>query len=152
MHKIHYITLKWKEIKGISSHQVGYLAPGWKTSSTSKLTNWRRMEEESPLESPKVIWKLSSIYYLSTTLILSKYICCFIFIQPKTSCLKITEKVSFNIASEASYVQILSGQKFIKNAINGVKLKRSNETFLLFSTTVRRLGILGLSRHDRSMS
>ena len=33
-------------------------------------------------------------------------------------CLKITEKVSFNIASEASYVYILSGQKFIKNAKN----------------------------------
>ena len=33
--------------------------------------------------------------------------------------MKITEKVSFNIASEASYVYILSGQKFIKNAKNG---------------------------------
>ena len=33
--------------------------------------------------------------------------------------LKITEKVSFNIASEASYVYILSGQKYIKNAENG---------------------------------
>ena len=31
-------------------------------------------------------------------------------------CVKITEKVSFNIASEASYVYILSGQKFIENA------------------------------------
>ena len=31
-------------------------------------------------------------------------------------CLKITEKVSFNIASEASYVFILSRQYFIKNA------------------------------------
>ena len=30
--------------------------------------------------------------------------------------MKISEKVSFNIASEASYVYILSGQKFIKNA------------------------------------
>ena len=29
-------------------------------------------------------------------------------------CLKIKEKVSFNIASEASYAYILSGQKFIK--------------------------------------
>ena len=29
-------------------------------------------------------------------------------------CLKITEKVSFNITSEAIYVYILSGQKFIK--------------------------------------
>ena len=34
-------------------------------------------------------------------------------------CLTITEKVSFNIASEASYVYILSGQKLIKNAKNG---------------------------------
>ena len=31
-----------------------------------------------------------------------------------SQCLKITEKVSFNIASEASYVYILSGQKLIK--------------------------------------
>ena len=31
-----------------------------------------------------------------------------------TRCLKIPEKVSFNITSEASYVYILSGQKFIK--------------------------------------
>ena len=34
-------------------------------------------------------------------------------------CLKITEKVSFNIASEASYVYIFNGQKLIKNAKNG---------------------------------
>ena len=31
-------------------------------------------------------------------------------------CLKITEKVAFNNASEVSYVYILSGQKFIKKA------------------------------------
>ena len=31
----------------------------------------------------------------------------------------IKEKVSFNTASEASYVYILSGQKLIKNAKNG---------------------------------
>ena len=37
----------------------------------------------------------------------------------KAQCLKITEKVAFNIASQASYVYILSGQKFIKNAKNG---------------------------------
>ena len=35
-----------------------------------------------------------------------------------TRCLKITEKVSFNMASEARYVYILSGQKLIKNAKN----------------------------------
>ena len=34
-------------------------------------------------------------------------------------CLKITEKVSFNIVSEASYVYILNGQKLIKKAKNG---------------------------------
>ena len=41
----------------------------------------------------------------------------------RARCLKITEKVSFNIASEASYVYILSGQKFIKNALNGPFLR-----------------------------
>ena len=41
-----------------------------------------------------------------------------ILFHSKTRCLKITEKVSFNIASEASYVYIMSGQKFIKNAKN----------------------------------
>ena len=34
-------------------------------------------------------------------------------------CLKITQKVAFKIASEASYAYILSGQKFIKSAKNG---------------------------------
>ena len=34
-------------------------------------------------------------------------------------CLKIAEKVSFNVASEASYVYILSGQNSIKYAKNG---------------------------------
>ena len=32
---------------------------------------------------------------------------------------KTTEKVAFNIASEANYVYSLSGQKFIEMAING---------------------------------
>ena len=36
-----------------------------------------------------------------------------------TQCLKITQKVAFDIASEASYVYILSRKKFIKNAKNG---------------------------------
>ena len=39
-----------------------------------------------------------------------------IFLLPEPRCLKITEKVSFNIASEASYVYILSVQKLIKKA------------------------------------
>ena len=36
-----------------------------------------------------------------------------------SQCLKITENVAFNIASKASCVYILSGQKFIKNAKDG---------------------------------
>ena len=32
-------------------------------------------------------------------------------VPPKSQCLKIAQKVAFNIASEASYVYILSGQK-----------------------------------------
>ena len=38
----------------------------------------------------------------------------------QSRCLKITEKVSFNIASEARYVYILRGQKLSKNAKNGL--------------------------------
>ena len=34
-------------------------------------------------------------------------------------CFKITQKVSFNNASEASYVYIMSTQKFMKNTKNG---------------------------------
>ena len=34
----------------------------------------------------------------------------------RTWCFKIREKVSSNIASEATYISILSGQKLIKNA------------------------------------
>ena len=39
--------------------------------------------------------------------------------KPMAQCSKIIEKVAVNIASEASYVYILSGQKLIKNAKNG---------------------------------
>ena len=37
-----------------------------------------------------------------------------------SKCLKFIEKVSFNIASEASYVYILSGQRLTKSARNGL--------------------------------
>ena len=42
-----------------------------------------------------------------------------LFLTGFSQCLKITEKVAFNIASEASCVYILSGQNFIQNAKNG---------------------------------
>ena len=44
---------------------------------------------------------------------------CFQEAWSKPRCLKITEKVSFNIASEASYAYNLSGQKLIINFKNG---------------------------------
>ena len=43
----------------------------------------------------------------------------YVFSSAIPQCLKFTEKVSFNIASEASYVYILSGQKLTKSAKNG---------------------------------
>ena len=45
-----------------------------------------------------------------------RYTIPFRFYAMNPQCLKITEKVSFNIASEASYVYILSGQNLILNA------------------------------------
>ena len=53
-------------------------------------------------------------------------------LQSVPQCLNIIEKVSFYIASEASYVYILNGQKFIKNAKNGPfwKLEDYDQTVL----------------------
>ena len=50
-------------------------------------------------------------------------------IDHNTQCLKITEKVSFNIASKASYIYILSGQKFIESGANEDLAKRDPSTF-----------------------
>ena len=52
-----------------------------------------------------------------------------------SQCLKITEKVAFNIASEASYVFILSEQKLVENA------KIQMGLFGLFSNNVHFLHI-----------
>ena len=49
----------------------------------------------------------------------------------RTRCLKITKKVSFNIASEASYVYIWSGQKFPKRPKYWNWWKMPNATFLV---------------------
>ena len=51
------------------------------------------------------------------------------FVLTFTKSLKITEKVSFNIASEASYVFVLSGQKLLKNAKNGQLLRNQMRLF-----------------------
>ena len=40
-------------------------------------------------------------------------------VLPQVTMFEIIKIVSFNIASEASYVYILSGQKLIKNVKNG---------------------------------
>ena len=54
---------------------------------------------------------------------------------PTARCLKITEKVSFNIKSEASYN--LSGQKLLKNAKNG-PFWRVFEDLMLAENSVTR--------------
>ena len=72
--------------------------------------------------------KFNPIYHLSAKMITR--ILCYLLLkfvifaslartEKQALYLKITEKVSFNIASEASYLYILSGQKLIKNAKNG---------------------------------
>ena len=55
-----------------------------------------------------------------------------------SQCLKIWKEVSFNIASEASYVYILSGQKFIKNAQNIVNFGEFLKTWIFQSDSVTR--------------
>ena len=62
-------------------------------------------------------------------------------------CLKITEKVSFNIASEASYVYILSGQKLVQNAKNG-PFRRVLKTRSLRSNSVTRQVSLNRTKID----
>ena len=64
--------------------------------------------------------------------------------RKKSQCLKLSQKVAFNIASEASYIYNLSRQKFLNNAKNApfwrvfenLKLQdfkiRQNELFLAF--------------------
>ena len=54
--------------------------------------------------------------------------------QVSIRCLKVAEKVSFNIASVANYNYILIGQKLIKNAKNGQFWLFFNE--LLFTQNV----------------
>ena len=67
------------------------------------------------------VYELNSTHFFSTILrwLSSKWIK---FFKIPTQCLKITEKVSFNIASEASYIYNLSGQKLIKKAKNWLVL------------------------------
>ena len=57
-------------------------------------------------------------------------------------CLKITEKVSFNIASEVSYVYFLSWQKLIKNTKNG-PFGEFLKTWSLRSNSVTRQVLIG---------
>ena len=59
-------------------------------------------------------WLFSQDYFITHSLKMPQKVS---FLQRPRS-LKITEKVSFNIASEMSYFYILSGQKIIKNAKN----------------------------------
>ena len=53
-------------------------------------------------------------------------------------CLKITEKVAFNTTSEASYVYVLSGQKWIKKAKKMVHFGEFLKTWSLQSNSVTR--------------
>ena len=66
-------------------------------------------------------------------------------LEKNTQYLKITEKVSFNIASKASFVYILSRQKLIKNAKNGffAIFKRIGEKYQNWKIQMRHSDLLG---------
>ena len=95
---------------------ISLLPPIRHTHQSSLTLKWRvRWEKKCTSESPVVtLTDLSALIrnrFLLPSFIYASNDCNCIFHHAR--CLKITEKVSFNIASEASYV--LSGQKFIKN-------------------------------------
>ena len=71
------------------------------------------MPENRDILLQQQIWRFQRVINFATRVEISSYLIIF------KHYLKITEKVSFNIASEASYVYILSGQKLIQNAKNG---------------------------------
>ena len=116
------------------SHAKARLLASYSTGNVIKLKSVPKLKSTTPATA-KLYFLFSQfmIYYIRFLLRADYFWRCFtgflqhdfciiipfftIFIH--TQCLKITEKVSFNIASEASYVYILSGQKFIKNAKNG---------------------------------
>ena len=64
-----------------------------------------------PIPNFHFLFQIFFFSFFISTLVLKK--------SNSSQCLKITEKVAFNIASEASNVYILSGQKLNKNAKNG---------------------------------
>ena len=63
-----------------------------------------------------ILWWQTWQYLSKVNFLLSYHPKSFLVLFKHSQCLKIIEKVSCNMASEASYVYILSGQKFIKNA------------------------------------
>ena len=71
------------------------------------------MPENRDILLQQQIWRFQRVINFATRVEISSYLIIF------KHYLKITEKVSFNIASEASYVYILSGLQLIKNAKNG---------------------------------
>ena len=75
------------------------------------LKNFDKTKGESPQEDAERHKIYSSFLYPSSSQV-------FISFTTQSRSLKIAEKVSFNIASEASYVYILNGQKLIKNDKN----------------------------------
>ena len=68
-----------------------------------------------------------------------------------SQCLKITEKVAFNMASEASYFYILSRQNFIKNAKNRQFLKNwsSRSNSVTRKVTINRPNIGGKCQNSK---
>ena len=86
---------------------------------SEKKWNVKEASQERKLETKVSVFSFivfCEIHVTNKTLLQSELFCVH---SKRTQCLKITEKVAFKIASEASYVYILSGQKLIEIAKNG---------------------------------
>ena len=83
---------------------------------SEKKWNVKEASQERKLETKVSVFSFivfCQIHLTNKTLLQSELFCVH---SKRTQCLKITEKVAFKIASEASYVYILSGQKLIEIA------------------------------------
>ena len=87
---------------------------------SEKKWNVKEASQERKLETKVSVFSFIAVFceihVTNKTLLQSELFCVH---SKRTQCLKITEKVAFKIASEASYVYILSGQKLIEIAKNG---------------------------------
>ena len=103
-------------LRGSSGGRVSAVGNNEKIGSKLRLFRKGRHQHEVTRDTKGEMMANSCHFYLTHGLALCKAKTkCLGIGHKSTQCLKITEKVSFNMASEVSCVYILNGQKFINN-------------------------------------